>query len=171
MGERINNSEIIKKVRELSGISALTGKLPSELAEKIIPVIEVNPELQRKVFIRESNLITTSAGSAVIFTTSAGRDFYLCGFSIKLSRDAACDLASIYLEWKDDDNVARDFTIPLVTLVAGSTDIVTVNFEKPIKVKKSQQIGIFAGAKTAGVYGARGSIWGYEVDQSLLTYS
>lgn len=65
-------------------------KLPSELAEKIVPVMEVNPKLLRICNFVKS-YAKSNTGSSIMYTGTADRDLYITSVALVGRNDAAFD--------------------------------------------------------------------------------
>ena len=149
---KIYNSDVTKGLAKNAGIQQNTDKTPNELAEKIVPVIETNPQLVKAVdVIKSSDKTTTDAVGAAIMTTSTGMDFYLTGLGFHLIKNAACDVASgmkaIYATINGEFvNLIR---YAVLTLTAQEINI-QVDFSKPIKIDRGTGIGYSSFAYAAG---------------------
>jgi len=85
----IYNSELTKQL--IDGAKLQTGRdtIPNQIAEKVVPVMEVNPKL-----LRRTTIVRTVATAGTIYTTPTNQDFYLTGVQYSLTKDATCDLAT-----------------------------------------------------------------------------
>lgn len=81
---KINNGEIIRKLINEAKINTAHDVTPTQLAEKIIAVLNVNPDKQINVGYGECNDATTNT----LFTTSTTKDTFLIGGSMSISKDA-----------------------------------------------------------------------------------
>jgi hypothetical protein len=70
----INNSELTNQMVESARIQLSNDKVPTELAEKVVPVMEVNPKL-----IRYANKVLYSAATSdgTLFTVPTNKDFII----------------------------------------------------------------------------------------------
>jgi hypothetical protein len=82
---QIYNSDLTKELVAGAKLQQSREKVPQELAEKVVPVMEVNPRLLRKV-----NLIKGSAaaagGNVTMYTTPTDKDFYLTYANLSMSK-------------------------------------------------------------------------------------
>lgn len=137
--------------------------MPSELAEKVVPVMEVNPKLLRRCnIVRGGNQSTT--GTFTIYTTPTGKEFYLSAATLSLTKDAACDASSgVVSMFATVDGVSQTIVrLSVLTLTAQDKEI-ALTFSVPIKVDANTNITV-GGAFTAGNLIRGGSIIGYTVD-------
>jgi len=82
----INNSDLFKELKEGARIQQLSDVVPNQLGNQIIPVMEVNPKLMRRINV----LARISAfGTATVYTTPANQDFYLVGVCIQAANSTA----------------------------------------------------------------------------------
>ena len=77
---KINNSAVMQKLIDELELYPAKDTIPSELAEKILPVFQVNSE-QLTITTTPSNVVASQvlngAGPATIYTTPATEKFYL----------------------------------------------------------------------------------------------
>jgi len=90
---QIHNTELFKELREGGKLQPLTQNIPSELAEKVVPVMEVNPKMLWTVNKCISESYSDSVG-ATIYTCPQNKDTYFVGGLITVSKDA--NATSIY---------------------------------------------------------------------------
>jgi hypothetical protein len=165
MGIKINSSAIGREIRQEAGVDPF-GKTPDELAEKIVPVLNVNPSKPVNIF-KSSNKITTTGGSAAGYATPLTSDFYLHGFAISLAKNATCDLAEIYLDFTPMNQPSSFWYLETIT-GSGENNNVIVNFPQPILMKRGTNVNIVAGAFTAGAMNARLMVWGHQVGNTSV---
>lgn len=92
---QIYNSDLFKEVQEGSRIQISREQIPTQLADKIVPVMEVNPKFFRRVnFFGRSS--TTTTGTSNI-TPQSGKRLFITGYSVSVTKDAACDLVQVQL--------------------------------------------------------------------------
>lgn len=162
---QIHNTDLFKELKDASKLQQLRDKIPNELAEKVIPVIEVNPKLLRRCNIVRSG--STSTTSVTIYTTPSDRDFILSACSILMIKDAACDMATGVVNFNVViDGATQQITrIPTITLTAQTTEL-SLPLPIPVKLDRNSTITITRGATTAGNILLAGSITGYINDVS-----
>lgn len=79
----INNSSIIKDVIDKAKIETAFENPPTQLAEKIVPVLAVESEK----IIKISTATVSDAASGGIFTTSATRRTFIIGCGLSVTKD------------------------------------------------------------------------------------
>ena len=146
---QIHNSDLSKELREGAKIQLSFDNIPNQLAEKVVPVMEVNPKLLKYANIVKSATVNNT--TTTLYTTQDGRDFYLTAFMV------GCD-----------STVTRYITI---TVDGASVNIGTtnnsggnmmINLNTPIKIDKATNItGTSGGASNAYF-----TIIGYTIDNS-----
>jgi hypothetical protein len=161
----IYNSDLTKEIREGAKVS-LRDVIPNQIADKVVPVMEVNPKLLRRINIVKIGLSSTT-GNTTIYTTPTDKDFYLTGVQIGLIKDATNDMAigncGLTITPKGSPSTAV-IGIPVLTLTAQNSSV-TRDFSIPILLEKGSNI-IFAqsSAYTVGLCSKEGTIIGYTVD-------
>lgn len=162
---QIHNTELFKEIRDGIKLQQLSDVVPSQLADKVVPVMEVNPKLLRVMNIfREASKATTGVASNV-YTTPAIAEFYLCGVTLAHQSDVVADNTDIRVT-ANIDGVSRVLIkIPKINITAKS-DFVTVIFPMPIKIDKAASIN-YGSTFSVGVCTMTVSIFGYTVDNPL----
>ena len=160
----IYNSDLSKELRE-GGKLQVTDRMPSELAEKVVPVMEVNPKLLRRSdFVVTSN--KTTSGSQSVYTVPVNRDFFITSLCFGFIKDVTCDAATgdITLAASIGGVSGIILRIPILTLTADSKTIV-LNFPNGLKIDRGSTISIGTNPTyTAGLMSRSVSIFGYHVD-------
>jgi hypothetical protein len=162
---QIHNSDLSKEIRDGIKLQQLSDVIPSQLADKVVPVMEVNPKLLRRCNVVKSYTSTaTGAGSTAIFTLPSGRDFYLIGFTISLSKNAACDVATgSYALTGSVDGIST--VIARIAFTTLQVCDVTLSFAFPEAVKiDAGNLTSGAFAFTVGASSRAIAIYGYLVD-------
>lgn len=163
---KIYNSELSKILQVEAGLQASRDKVPDELAEKVVPVINVNPNHNKFLNYLAHGNTTSISASNTIATTSTTKDTFLCALTMSIVKDAAYDGAtgSSYrvLVTLDETNASTVIgAITLLTLTA-QTDTIHITFPFPIKLKKGSTItSTLTAGGTAGTMGRNVTIYGY----------
>lgn len=76
---QINNSQLSKEIIDGAKIQTSFNQIPTQLADKVVPVMEVNPKL-----LRRCNYVASATANGTIATTPTDRDLFifavtLCG--------------------------------------------------------------------------------------------
>jgi len=135
---QINNSFLTKELVDGANIQVSREQPPTQLAEKVVPVMEVNPKLLRYVnLIKESGSSTT--GNTTIWTTPTDRETYITAAFLAFAADVTAD-STLYTLTCIVNGVAKALlTHRKITLTAGR-DTSSISFPIPIKVDKGTNI-------------------------------
>lgn len=88
---RIHNSDLHHEVQDGAKLQ-IVDKAPIELADKIVPVMEVNPKLLRySTMLGRINNRTTTATGITVLAAQPNKDVVITGFYINYSQNAICD--------------------------------------------------------------------------------
>lgn len=156
---QIYNSNLTKEVIDGAGIQIAHDKVPNQLAEKIVPVMEVNPNLLRKTEIYATGS-AQNATSANIITLLPDRDFYMTGATISLIKDStSTSILSRILVVINSLGTQQILPIPGLTLTA-QTAQKEVFFNPPLKLERGQTITVTNSAAVANIT-TIGAIFGY----------
>ena len=153
----IYNSDVTKELREGGKIS-LRDAIPTQLAEKVVPVMEVNPKLLKVTnFIKRGTL--NNATSATLATTDAINETFITGAYLSVMKDVTA--TSLYFRINCVIGGASTSLLALgsLTLTAGSKDV-SIMFRDPIKVDKSSALTLVA-STNVGNFILEGGICGY----------
>jgi len=160
---QIHNSDLSKEIVQGARLQQNRDIIPNQLAEKVVPVMEVNPTLLKycNIVSHASSVVT---GNMIIYTTPTDKDFYLCGLDAAYNKNVTCDVASglLTITITPKDGVAVYLNFPIFTLTA-EKDGKTINFSRPILMKRGISF-TFTGTFTAGNLYRGGTVWGYTID-------
>lgn len=140
----IYNSDLSREIQQGARLQ-VRDRMPSELAEKVVPVMEVNPKLLRRINIVKS-LLRVNQTISTIWTTDTEKDFYICAANLSYIKDANSTATTIQITAVIDGATVVVLGIPTLTLTAGSNSL-HVAFPFPIKVDRGTVVR--AGADTA----------------------
>jgi hypothetical protein len=170
MGIKIYNSELSHEIRDGAKIQQSVDGIPSELADKVIPVMEVNPKLLRVIDVVR-NATATPNSNTTIYTTPTDRDFFLTTAQLAYVKDATCDIASgvgprISVTMFGETTTRGILESAVITLTADS-QIISIAFPRPIKLARGSAItGDRGAAFTVGNLVRSFSITGYTTNAS-----
>lgn len=160
----IHNSELSKELTEGAKIQISRDKIPNELAEKVVPVMEVNPKLLRRAKgIATMDRTTTTAASpgTSIVTLNQNKDTYITSIVFANSSDVNCDNTIIRIRATDEfGSTIYLIRADKITLTATNSQIVA-NFDTPIKLQRGSVI-YYLNAFTVGASITGITIFGYE---------
>jgi len=161
MGAKIYNSDLTKNL--VDGARLMTGSeiVPSELAEKVIPVLDVTPD-----FHRIANIIVSGACSNVtsvtIYTTPVDRDFYLCSAQLSMIKDVNSTSTYSYLGCTPENGLGCELIY--LSELTGTVQIVNLaqNYSTPIKLKRGSDVNLGHSTNVANIV-SRAVITGYTI--------
>ena len=166
---QINNSDLTKELIEGSRPLTCVDTIPNQLAEKVVPVMEVNPKLLKRTnFIAYAQ--ATATGNLVFATypaTLTGKKFYVTGIHFEMIKDVTCDQTTGVLSILANCPVLTGsatitiLTIPVIALTAQavSKDIM---FPEPLQIDPSTIAS--TGSYTAGVMVRTAKLYGFTED-------
>ena len=157
---KIYNSAIIERITKLIRLMTSADVVPSELAEKVLPVLEVSPE---KIVNHggSSNKIVT--GLSTLFTTPTDRDFFLTSYSLLNQSDVSADniLVTYQVTLASGEQINLIELAKITLTVYQESVTKALNF--PIKLKRGSNI-VFGSTFTVGVSKTSSSFTGYTVE-------
>jgi hypothetical protein len=160
MGAKIYNSNLTKQIIDGAKLQQSQGQIPNEIAEKVVPTMEVNPALLRVCNIVVGDVATSTSHG--VYTTPADKDFFLVGATLAMSKIvtdslATCDLTCVPIAGTTSRAI---LFLPGTTLNQDSNSI-SISLSTPILLKRSSAITIIKSANNGSVVA---SIMGYTVD-------
>lgn len=135
--------------------------IPSQLAEKVVPVMEVNPKMLRRCNIVRGQEAANST-SGTIYTTPADKDFFMVACQLGVIKDVTSTSTLSTLRATIDGVQQKLLEIPGITLTAQSA-VVSLSFPDAIKIDRNTAIVITASTNVANIQTV-GTIIGYTVD-------
>lgn len=155
---KIYSSDLSKELREGARLQTAKDIIPSELAEKVVPVMEVNPKMLRRITVFKETTKNTTA-STTIYSTPSDRDFYLSAAYFSLQADAACDNVSGQIIATQEGSGKAILRIMKITLTATSGQM-TLSLPEPMKIDRGTNITLNT-SFTVGACSMTGGIFGY----------
>lgn len=154
----INNSQLSKELIDGAKIQTSFDKIPTQLADKVVPVMEVNPKLLRCCnFIKEASCI--NATTTTIYTTPTNKDFFLTALHLSVIKDVTSTSTRSYVNAYVNGVVNSLITIAGITLTVQDQNC-SISFPIPIKIDRGTAIALNNSSATANVT-SRASIMGY----------
>lgn len=159
----IYNTDLTKELKDGAKIQQIRDVIPSQLAEKVVPVMEVNPKLLRRCNIARSD-VAINATAQTIYTAPTDKDFYLCGASCAVIKDATATSTNtaVVCSPAEGGNTANVISIAGLTLTA-QENCNSIMFSPPLLIKRGTAIQVTNSTNVGNVTG-RGFIYGYTVD-------
>lgn len=166
----IYNSDLAKELVQGAKLQQNKDRIPNELAEKVVPVMEVNPKLLRRAVVLASSIGKATTVSAATFLNAANqfpnKNIFITGIDFCNSQSAASDNTAAYLQIFVD-GIQR--TIPLLrktTTTALEAYHKEIVFSDPLKMDMNTSI-TYTLAFTVGASVSDWIIYGYVDDVSL----
>ena len=154
----INNSQLSKELIDGAKIQTSFDKIPTQLADKVVPVMEVNPKMLRRCNLVKSQFASNST-SGTIFATPTDKDTFIVACCLSVIKDVTSTSAFSTIT-ATIDGVAIDLlSIAGLTLTAQS-ESVAVSFPFPVKIDRGTNIIVTNSTNVANIR-SRGNIIGY----------
>jgi len=158
---QINNGELIKGMRDNAKILQ-NESAPNQLAEKVVPVMETNPLLLRRINIHKlAN--AANATSATIYTTPTDRDFYLTSVSLDLIKDVTATSLNSSVNVTVKGGVSQAILVLRTTTLTIETQNAVLLLPIPMLLERGSNITVTNTTNVANVT-ASAIITGYVVD-------
>jgi len=161
---KIYNSDCTKGLAQNAGIQTSAEKVPNELAEKIVPTFETNPEQLRRTNILRSNS-AINATSGTIYTTPTDKDFYLCGVAVSVIKDVTSTSLYTCITGTPEGQAVTDFLLIRGITLTPQENCCSLEITPPLKMKKGTTIVVTNSTNVANI-SSSGTIYGYVVDNS-----
>jgi hypothetical protein len=163
---QIYNTDLSKELIQGASIQVNRDLVPNQLAEKVVPVMEVNPKLLRTINVIKTG-VSQVTGSVTIYTTPTNQDFFLTNIDYNIIKDAVCDQATgtLSITGYVGGILIYLIRIPIITLTAQDKSI-QIEFKNPIKLDRGTTL-IMGATYTAGVMNRVANIFGYVTDNQI----
>jgi hypothetical protein len=159
---QIHNSELSKELIKGGALQASRDAIPNQLAEKVVPVMEVNPRLLKNCNVSRRGFLS-NATSATLFTTPTDKDFYVCAAQMGYIKDATSTATTLRMTCITEENLSGALiVIPTLTLTAGNGGA-SVSIVPPLKLTRGSIIACTSDSAVANIK-VDGCIQGYTVD-------
>jgi hypothetical protein len=155
----IYNSELTKNIIDGAKIAISREQIPNQLAEKVVPVMEVNPRLIRTADVCKSATLN-NATTATILTTPTDMDFYLCSASISFIKDVTSTATTLNITFTDQYGVSQTALRAVCFTLTVQNGQNSISFPFPIKCARNTIIAITSDTNVANIR-ASASISGY----------
>lgn len=157
----IHNSELSQELQDAAKIQVSRDKIPSEIAEKVIPVVEVNPRLTRKIthVLAGTNSV---GGNTLIYTVPTGKRFLIQACNLSYIKDAAATAALYWIQITIRGVTRYLIRIPSITLTADKAQL-SQSFPAPIELFAGDTISVYCDAFHT-VQTMHANIYGCEID-------
>lgn len=159
----IYNTALFQELKDGAKLQQLTDVVPSQLADKVVPVMEVNPKLVRVCDVIK-RATTTTTGATTVYTIPAGIDFYLNSIILSNSTNVVNDGVAATARGTIEGVVVNLAEIGYQTLTARS-DTITLSFPRPVKIDSGTTIQV-THTFTAGASVTSCLITGWQVENA-----
>lgn len=136
----IYNSNLTKEIIDTGKLQISRDIIPSQFAEKVVPVVDVNPKHARVCNIIRRTQANNNT-SATVYTTPTDKEFYLVSYELSLIKDATSTSVGTYIEVTIDGATQILAYIDSFTLTA-QAEAITGSFPIPIKIDKGSNINL-----------------------------
>jgi hypothetical protein len=153
-----NNSRLRQEIKEIAGLSELTG-VPNQISESILPVIQLN---NRKIDTTKRHYAQNTVGGTILSGIPLGKKFMVCCASCAFIKDASSTATSITMYVTISGQTNYILTIPTLSLTAQSGNQ-TICFPVPIELKSGDGAGIASDTNVAEI-AYSGILYGYYED-------
>jgi len=154
----INNSQLSKELIDGAKIQTSFDKIPTQLADKVVPVMEVNPKLLKITGVVKNASISNATGGT-IYTLPTDKDFYLTDCALSVIKDATSTSVGSDLTAVMDGQTIYLLSVPGITLTA-QNQTVTLSLKNPLKLDRGSLIRATASTNVANIKYS-GTIYGY----------
>lgn len=162
----IYNSDLTKELTDVAKLQVGKEIIPNQIAEKVVPVIDVNPKHARRVNIVKKATVSGINTSVSIYDVPADIDFFLTGFSLSFVNGATSQatLASLTLTPKEMNVSTTIGAIGNITGVAGSVYAFNDFQSCPIQLKRGSTLTLVTNGVNVGDALLNGVVYGYTVE-------
>jgi hypothetical protein len=160
----IQNTTLKTAIKDSISANTLEG-LPSQLMDKVTPIIDCTPRSHRIVNWQAKDTHSVT-GARIIFGTHAVKDTYITKVIYSIIKDATCDVpsGSVNISCVVEGKAYYLCNTAILTLTA-QQDTQVVNSITPIKLDKNTDVNFANVAYTVGLFVRAVIIEGYFVDK------
>lgn len=158
----INNSQLSKELVEGAKIQTSFDKIPTQLADKVVPVMEVNPKAFRICNICKRSE-ASNATTATVYVTPADKDFFISDSILSVIKDVTSTSVLSFITCVIDGQTVSINTIAGITLTPQAQQS-NMSYNKPIKVDRGTNIVLNNNAAVANIRSSA-CIIGYTTEQ------
>jgi hypothetical protein len=159
----IYNSDCTKGLAKNAGISTAKDIVPNQLADKIVPTFETNPEM-----LRIGNVVKyveiNDATSGTVYTTPTDQDFFITGIQMSYIKDVNATSTIIACRATINGGEVRLGEFRGITLTAANGSF-SRDFANPIKLDRGTTIRLTSDTNVAAIRAVL-CITGYIVETS-----
>lgn len=157
----IHNSDLTNELKEGAKLQQLNDIVPNILSNQVVPVMEVNPKLLRRINYARDGTSTNSTGGTLV-TTPADKDLFITSIILSFSKDATATSLFSGVTCIINGLTVSMIKIATLTLTAERGEI-AIDFNSPIKPDRNTAIRTVNSTNAANVV-CCATILGYTVD-------
>lgn len=158
---KIHNTDLTHEIVEAAQLQLSRDKLPTEIADKVVPVIEVNPKLFRNTTLFKYKADTGSGGT--IFTTDSDKYTYITGVQMSLTKDVVSTITDARVgATLFSGEVVRLMELSFLTTTIANKDMF-VSFTNPVKLKQGTTVSTTLNGGGVGAHRCSTCVFGYQV--------
>jgi hypothetical protein len=155
----IYNSDLTKELIEGAKIQLMKDRVPTQLADKVVPVMEVNPKMLRKTEFVKNGLLSDSL-SSLVFTTSSTTKTMITSFIFSYRKDAVAT-ALLFNLTAVINGVTTNIATLRGTAATAESDNIALNFP-PLEIDPGTNVNITSDSADAAIR-LSCCIYGYEI--------
>jgi len=159
----IYNSDLSKELVSGAKIQQATDRIPNILGDVVIPTMEVNPKLLRRIN-HSTYAAVTNATSGTIYTTPADKDYFLTAISLSVIKDVTSTSVLVTLRCIQDGLTKVLLAIPCITLTVQNQGL-SLTLPYPMKIDKNTAITVTSSTNVANIV-IVGTVMGYTTENS-----
>jgi hypothetical protein len=160
----IYNSDLSKELVKGASLQQMRDSIPNQLADKVVPTMEVNPNLFRKINVCRSGS-AANATTTALYVTPTDKDFYIVAMALSVIKDvtSTSNLSSIQVTI-DGITGLSILSLAAQTLTAQTLSS-SISLPCPIKIDRGTTISVNNSTNVANIK-ASATIFGYYIDNS-----
>ena len=157
---QINNSQLSKELIDGAKIQTSFNQIPTQLSDKVVAVMEVNPKLLRRSDLHFTN-VATNATSATIYTTPTNADFYMTSANLSMIKDVTSTSLSSFINAFTNGTNKSVIKIASLTLTVQTAEN-SISIEPALKIDRGTVISVGNSTNVGNITSA-GQFTGYLV--------
>lgn len=157
----IHNTSLIRGLIDAAKLQLSIDRVPTELAEKIVPVL-VTGQSEKEIIITRTNAIDVT--SALSFKTDAKKDTYIVGIGLTLSKDVVSDSTFSAVEITFANGITTNLNQIRYEPLEQNQFTENIFFKYPIKLQRNTNVNVVNSSATASI-DTTATIYYYEVEE------
>jgi len=160
----IYNSNLTKELIDVAKLQTSRDIVPNQIAEKVVPVIDVNPKHSRVINVVRSAAAVNALATNIYTTPATNQDFYLTSLCLSTIKDATATAVTVLIDLTIDGAVRNVMVIGCLTLTAQSGNM-ALSFPIPIKIDRNTTINV-RNSTNVGNISSYAELTGYLVENA-----